>query len=238
MIETKTAAEILALNTAGQREYAKQIGVKRAATDTKATIAAKLMERTLEIEKEQAPAAPVETPAAPKASKSRKICSICKTRPVGTGVHSGYEDKSFCKEQGYCLPCGDEGQHEISHDNGHEGIPTDECWLCHPELNRAKDTYVPRKATTSKLGMVILAKGTYVHKSEMVKAAIEKLGGSVKITGGGETGLTRLVGKLTVDGAEWTIIAEWTGNAFHYAGSSLNGGKFRNVKELFRELGI
>lgn len=80
----------------------------------------------------------------------KKLCSITNcTRHVATGEHSGYEDKSYCREQGFCYPCGDEGQHEISHDNGHESISVDECWICHPELNKAAADYTPKKGHTN-----------------------------------------------------------------------------------------
>lgn len=80
---------------------------------------------------------------------ARKLCTICNLRPVGSGRDAGFEEESFCREQGYCLPCGNEGQHEISHDNGHEGIPTNECWICNPEMNEALADYKPRTGHTN-----------------------------------------------------------------------------------------
>lgn len=256
----KTAAEILALNTSGQREYAKEIGVKRAAADTKADLAVKLNIRTMEIEKaqraEREQIAAVKAKAtirtkvetAARKSKTAQVCDVCsKRRPA--------KDCS-----GMCRPCYDEGGWENEHsDRSHAAITAEVedqsgtatlsdadretyetampgCWICHPELNEA--TAEVRKST-SKVGMVILAKGEATQKSDLVKNAVEKLGGTVKVTYGEESGLTRLVGSIPGgQGSRTVIIVEWYGRAFHYAGSSLNGGKFRNVKELFRDLGL
>jgi len=80
---------------------------------------------------------------------ARKLCTICNKRPVGMGKNSGYEDQEFCLKQGFCNPCGNEGQHEIAHDNGHEYIPMSECWLCNPEMNEAAEEYTPRKGHTN-----------------------------------------------------------------------------------------
>jgi len=76
-------------------------------------------------------------------------CEICGTRNVGTGKNAGYEDTDFSRRQGFCNPCGNEAQHEIAHDNGHESITEDECWLCHPEMNDAKKTHTPRTGHTN-----------------------------------------------------------------------------------------
>lgn len=222
-----TPAEITALSTTGQREYAKAINVKRSASDTKATLAAKLLNRTLEIEKEQAPKA-----AAPAKATKRNLCTICKTRPVGTGKDAGYEDREFCKRQGFCCPCGNEAQHEISHLNGHESIPTDECWLCHPELNQASENYVAKQGG-SKAGMTVIAKG---DKIALVEQALKGMGATVKIQT--KDGWTALVAQLDTAVGAYHIEAAWNGRAFHYPAASFNGKKFRNVSELFRMLGL
>lgn len=81
-----------------------------------------------------------------------QLCTACNSgRRVGTGVHSGYEDKAFCIQQGLCFPCGDEGQMSNEHLNGHEWISEDECWYCHPELNECSKPYT-RKAGSSRVG--------------------------------------------------------------------------------------
>jgi hypothetical protein len=80
---------------------------------------------------------------------ARKLCDICNTRSVGTGISSGWEDKKHCVNNGMCYPCGDEGQMELSHMNGHESISEDDCWFCHPEKNIANRSHTPRTGHTN-----------------------------------------------------------------------------------------
>lgn len=85
---------------------------------------------------------------------TKNLCSICGIRPIGGGKSGGWEDKDFNKQQGYCNPCGDEGQMQNSHMNGHESIGENDCWLCHPELDETAKPYVRREGT-SRAGMVV-----------------------------------------------------------------------------------
>jgi hypothetical protein len=254
-MNTKTAAEITALSSTALRDYAKEIGVKRSANDTKATLLAKVLNRALEIEKaasvERQEIAAMKAKAtirtkvetAARAPKAKKVCNICNKRPVGNNV--GISDM--------CQLCADEGGWENTHnDNGHEDIRArvakgeeltereaaelasgwmKDCWICFPEKNRAQRD--PRQGT-SKAGMVILAKGSYIHKSELVKAAIEKLGGDVHVNTS-KSGVTRLTANI----GDVVVQAQWIGNAWDYAASEgINGKKVRNVKELLRKLGV
>lgn len=233
-----TPAEINALNTAGQRAYAKEIDVKRAASDTKATLGAKLLNRTLEIEKEQAAAA---APAKPvKAKTSKKICNVCNKRRAGNDV--GISDM--------CQPCADEGGWENTHnDNGHTDLRAKadadlteaekvelasywltECWICFPEKNKAQRD---PKTRGSKEGMKVVAKG---DKITLVVEALKGMGATVKTDT--TTGITALVANLPTALGGYHIEAAWIGAAFHYPAASFNGKKFRNVAELFRMLGL
>ena len=224
-----TPAEITALSTTGQREYAKAIDVKRAANDTKATLAAKLLNRTLEIEKEQAAAATAAKPVRP--SKAPKgICNVCNKRRAGNDA--GVPDM--------CQPCADEGGWENTHnDNGHEDLAADDserdgCWVCHPELNRASDDYVARKGS-SKAGMTVIAKG---DKISVVVEALRKAGAVVSTDTNAKTGFTGLVARLDTAVGSYQIECGWFGAKFHYPVAHINGKKFRNVSELFRVLGL
>lgn len=77
------------------------------------------------------------------------LCTACNSgRKVGTGVWSGHEDKQYCIDNGLCFPCGDEGQMDIQHLNGHEHISEDDCWGCHPEMNEALKPHTPRTGTS------------------------------------------------------------------------------------------
>ena len=66
---------------------------------------------------------------------ARKLCTTCNNRPANSQYN------------GNCEPCDTEGGWENEHsDRGHNETNTDpNCWLCHPELNRAKDTYVKQE---------------------------------------------------------------------------------------------
>lgn len=247
---TKTVAEIKAMSSTVLRGYAREIGVKRSATDTKTDLLAKVLGRVEEVaaaEKALTEKARETVPALAKRDrtgrtlppKGPKLCSICNKRPVGSGQGT---DPRHAKVMGYCAPCLEEAEWENTHsDEGHEainagrdiapGVEMTGCWICHPELNAASDDYVA-PTRRSKVGMEILAKGTYHHKSELVKKAIEKAGGEViKSTHKGDK--TQLL--ATFNGIE--IVAGWTGDAFNYALASWDGKKYRNVKELVRLLG-
>lgn len=85
---------------------------------------------------------------------ARKLCSLCETRPVGSGQG---DDPEHARRMGYCAPCMTEAEHENTHnDYGHKDPECvakgydyqsnlDQCWMCHPELNLAKETYVKRE---------------------------------------------------------------------------------------------
>jgi hypothetical protein len=66
---------------------------------------------------------------------ARKICNVCNARP---------QDREF---NGQCEPCWTEGGWENEHnDRGHSETNThSDCWICHPELNRAQVTYVKQE---------------------------------------------------------------------------------------------
>lgn len=231
-MNVKTAAEITALNSTDLKAYAKEIGVKRAASDTKADLTAKVLAKVDELRREAQEIAAMKAKAkirtkvetAARAPKAK----ACTQQPCTRKV----------TENDMCTPHNEEGMWENTHeDEGHEnltGLEDDAdqmyaCWVCHPELNEA--TAAPRKST-SKAGMVILAKGTYHHKSELVRKAIEEAGGEiVKINHKDDK--TQLL--ATFNGIE--IVAGWTGDAFDYALASWDGKKYRNVKELVRLLG-
>ncbi len=71
------------------------------------------------------------------------------TRSVGTGPSGGWEDTEFSVTNGFCNPCGDEGQMQIAHLNGHESISEADCWYCHPELDARALPVKTRKGHTN-----------------------------------------------------------------------------------------
>ena len=69
---------------------------------------------------------------------AKGMCTICGLRRIGTGPTVNAEDPSYSAQNGFCLPCGDEGQMDIAHNNGHESISEEDCWYCHPEKDLTK----------------------------------------------------------------------------------------------------
>jgi hypothetical protein len=172
--------------------------------------------------------------------KMAKCASEKCNRPVGGGKGSGYEDQDWAEQNGYCLPCADEGQMEIAHTNGHESIPEAECWYCHPELNEANKPYTPRTGT-SRAGMVI---NVPIRADGVVKAAVTagRLTG-VKIEGSTvrkvQASLKAAGAKLSVDkhGAATLTVGElvldWDFRG-KFVGGTFEGKRVRNVAEALR----
>lgn len=240
----KTLAEIDALSSTALREYAKEIGVKRAANDTKFTLMGKVLKKVAELELEAAEAAKIAKAAAVakgvKAAKA-KLCTIpdC-TRKQSTTVIGPEMCDLHLEEGGWENEHQDQQHDEVAEEIARGGELTPEwesetkgCWICHPELNPLLAEETPAEANPrSKAGMVVLAKGTYIHKSDLVcKEIIEAGGEIVKLSTKDDK--TQLLAKW--NGVE--IVAGWTGDAFNYALASWDGKKYRNVKELVRLLG-
>ena len=205
-------------------------GIKGFSSANRATFTAAIEAAEVAAYAEDAARKPVAAPVAKKGS-----CNVCGKRRAAKNLN------------GQCEPCFEEGGWENTHnDSNHEGDEGDaadreDCWICHPELNRAQ---AEPKAGRSRAGMVILAKGSEVHKSQTFKVHAEISAWTVQILGsvigdGGEG-----------DGEErWVAIARrgddvielaWNGRAYDYHSSSafLNGKsrKVRNLKEATRLL--
>lgn len=178
------------------------------------------------------PAAPeFELAAAPK----KGICEDC-GRKVGNSGHPTL-----------CTPCFDYAGWENTHgDNAHEGNGAAseaeeiaECPVCHPEL----DTRTARKTGRSRLGMVIVAKGTEIHKSETFRVAAEAAGWIVTVhaedySDGTDEGATRYYADAHRNGD--AVQLAWDGRRYDYPSSSARiagkDRKVRNLKEALRLL--
>lgn len=175
--------------------------------------------------------------------------------PVATKPAAGKCTECGRKEDfrasGLCEVCRTEGEWENAHsDEGHanEEFPvrdalTENCWICHPELNKAK---APKRAGRSRAGMVIVAKGTEIHKSATFKAAAEAAGWTVTVQSetyemgaDAEGEGTRYY--ATATRGEDAISLAWDGRAYDYPSSSAQlagkARKIRNLKEALRVLG-
>lgn len=108
----------------------------------------------------------------------------------------------------------------------------------------ATDEAAAKKARRSRLGMVIVAKGTEIHKSATFKAAAEASGWSVELTvtvetveeDGEEFEIEKHTAVATREGD--SIVMVWNGRAYDYpASQGFIGGKdrkIRNLKEALR----
>lgn len=136
-----------------------------------------------------------------------------------------------------CEVCYDYAGWENTHnDEGHEIAKEEGCPVCDPSLDPRK----PRKAGRSRAGMVIIAKGTELHKSETFRVAAEAKGWTVKVTqtfeGTEDDGDSRWVATATKGND--VIELSWEGRAYDYpnSGAFLKGKsrKVRNLKEALR----
>lgn len=165
------------------------------------------------------------------------MCIVCTIRK-GTSKN-GRDFRDMCDA------CYQEAGWENTHSDGdHEnGTETDDaCWICHPELNKAK---AEAKAGRSRAGMVIVAKGSEIHKSETFRVAAEGAGWTVtmeretyELEADAEGEGTRYYATATK--GDDSISLAWDGRAYDYPASSAElsgkGRKVRNLKEALRLL--
>lgn len=169
---------------------------------------------------------PVVLDASPTATK-RGYCTDCGR-------------KEDFRASGLCTECREYAEWENTHsDEGHanQEFPvrdalTESCQVCHPELDGRKAV---KPTGRSRAGMVIVAKGSEVHKSEVFRLAAEAAGWTVSITSGGED---HFYADAHKDGD--AVQLAWEGRAYNYPASSarINGKdrKVRNLKEALRLL--
>jgi hypothetical protein len=242
MIELTALTETgLNANTAVElRKAAAELGIKGASKGKKADLILAIMDLAYAAQDEQAKAAELEAEAAQEAlveaATKRGNCTECGR-------------KEDFRASGLCEPCREYAEWENAHsDEGHDDkeFPvrdalTEACQVCHPEL----DGRTVRPTSKSRAGMVIVAKGSEIHKSLIFKEAAEKIGWTVEI----ERETYELPEGSTGEGTRFyatgtkgndSISLAWDGRAYDYPASSakLNGKvrKVRNLKEALRLL--
>lgn len=168
-------------------------------------------------------------------------------KPVATpkrGICTECGRKEDFRASGLCADCRSYGEWENTHsDSNHDADPNaedkDDCPVCHPELDPRK----PKSAGRSRAGMVIVAKGSEIHKSNTFKVAAEAAGWTVSVLGSVTTDrdgeeIERFVARATK--GDQVIELAWNGRAYDYPSSSaiLKGKnrKVRNLKEALRFL--
>jgi hypothetical protein len=172
---------------------------------------------------------------------SSKRCAMECGRPVTSDSPEGQ----------LCVPCLQEAEWENVHsDNGHDedidqltlgqtNLKTKkaleaykaevkaqqvDCWICHPELNKAQESYAQR-AGTSRQGIVLTVPPKATAKDKALFVA-EKIDGAKVRT---------VKGVTTLKAENVTLV--WDGRGrFQSAGSLVNGKKVRNVSEALRVL--
>lgn len=179
-----------------------------------------------------------------------KTCSICQTRPVPS--NRNIQLAGMSRDMDYCLPCFEEAGWENTHgDGGHEDFEsltvrqtnfrtkveleawkaemreeTKDCWICNPELNKAKREYTPRTGT-SRLGIVL-------HVSARTNGTTKAKEAAAYLTGEFEIRKSKS-GFTTLKSDALTLVWGTDSGAFQYAMSSFDGKKVRNASEGIRK---
>lgn len=237
-LEDATAVEL--------RKIGQACGIKGASKAKKAD----LIPALIRIQNEQVEAQIAETTLAEKAAK---VTSITANAPkAGKCTECGA--KEDFRASGLCRPCREFGEWENTHNDEQHGAPdgaeqdgvnTADCPVCNPELDPRN-----RKPGRSRAGMVVVAKGSEIHKSLVFKKAAEALGWTVEIARetyelpddaeGEGTRFYATATKTTQLGADDSISLAWDGRAYDYDASSAvlagKGRKIRNLKEALRHL--
>lgn len=235
------------LNVQDLRKIFSAQGIKGFGSANRATFTAAIDAAHAEALELNAAMAPVvEAPAKPK----KGICNVCDKR------------RASKNSNGMCEPCYEEGGWENTHDDanhaeiaeiiehaGHDQLNESDkaevvnmaaCWICHPELNRAQQ---PLRGGRSRAGMVIIAKGSEIHKSETFRAAAQAAGWSVNVLGSvniAEDGEEQERFVAVAKKGDDKIELAWNGRAYDYPTSGATFGgkarKVRNLKEALRLL--
>jgi hypothetical protein len=160
-------------------------------------------------------------------------------KPAKRGVCTECGRKEDFRASGLCKADREYAEWENAHsDQGHntpdeqDGADTADCPVCHPELDPRKA--VVKREGRSRAGMVIIAKGSEVHKSQIFKEAAEAAGWTVTVTGevyDDDEKATRYYADA-YRGTDAIQLA-WDGRAYDYpASSALIAGKNRKVRNL------
>jgi hypothetical protein len=222
------------MNAMEIRKVAQDLGIKNAKQFKKAELEIKIAE----IQAERDAAAKAEAKKATRPGrKQSKRCEICELRPA----------TSESPEGRLCAACLEEAEWENTHsDNYHDDIEpqTDDetdnlgnvlanCWICHPELNRASSAYVMPKGS-SRVGMTIhvTPRAAGVTKANEV---IKQLPAGFEVEVRDETSYTLLIvsnGAIMMTLA-WDVRGRFTSEQTE-ARNGATRRKIRNVSEALR----
>lgn len=239
-----TATDLTAKTAVELRKIGSEAGVKGASKGKKAELLAALLpiqdaQRAVKHQEMQAKVA-AEQAKAPKRNANGTLKGKCSDgcgRPITKKV-IGPELCTECLEYAEWENAHSDEGHGQENGNADGAIPND-CPVCHPELDPRNVVKMGR----SRAGMVIVAKGSEVHKSLLFKREAEAKGWTVEIAATVETvedGEIFEVEKHTataIKGDEKMTLV-WNGRAYDYpaSGAVLRGKvrKVRNLKEALR----
>jgi hypothetical protein len=163
---------------------------------------------------------------------ARKLCETCQTRPALTAAKSL---RIFGTEFPYCYPCHELANWENTHsDYGHDlhddgtlvGEYTEDCWICHPELDQTRADYTARTGT-SRAGMTINVP-IRAGAKDKAKVAATKIGATdARIQTSTKTGVTTLKSK------SFDMVLVWDQRGRFLTGN-VAGRAIRNVAEAIR----
>jgi hypothetical protein len=237
-----TAIEIQNLTAVELRKLGGQAGIKGASKGKKEFLMGTLMEiRHEQLREAEAAAAKLEAEAASAALAEAETTPVFTAPARGKCTECG-RNEDF-RGSGLCEADRTHGEWENAHsdENHGKGREIEGCWICYPELDGRK----ARREGRSRAGMVIVARGTEIHKSATFKAAAEATGWVVtmmsetyELPEGAEGEGTRYY--ATATRGDDSISLAWDGRAYDYAASSAQLGgkarKIRNLKEALRVL--
>lgn len=219
-----TATDLTAKTAVELRKIGAEAGIKGASKGRKD----ELMHQLVKIQQEQIEAKRQEEQAKAKSEEPKRgICTEC-------GRKEDFQGSGLCEaDREYAESENAHGDEDHEGPEPTEGDFRNDCQVCHPELDRRS----ARRIGRSRAGMVIVAKGSEIHKSLLFKREAEAKGWTVEISAeefdGGNT-------RHFADAhrGDEAIQLAWDGRAYDYSASSarLKGRsrKVRNLKEALR----
>lgn len=171
------------------------------------------------------------------------LCTVCRVRRPGTGGSA--QDRQAACQVGLCIPCLRESEWENIHsdhyhdpdsseivyhsaDDSERGKRVRECWVCFPELNRARNTPQRGRYSVSRKGMVMHV-SRRMNTEEKAKVVADALAGSKIVKRGEEI---TVVGQ--VNAGKVKIVFDRKSRTIDPSKSSVAGRKVYNVAGALR----
>jgi hypothetical protein len=209
------------LKTTDLRKVARDLEIKGMSSANKATLIPAI----------EAKQAEFEAIAKPSRMQSRR-CVSCETRPATKESPEGQLCKLCLEEAGWENTHSDQGHEEmLKADEDSLGYTLGDCWICHPELNRASAEYVAKRGT-SRIGQVmhVTLRASGEEKAAQTIAQLSKAWTADVTNSKGVTYLRVALGGVSGT-MVWDAQGRTTGGTYTVEGKTR---KIRNVAELLR----